>query len=105
MGNVLDLESLTKEFQFAELGRQVSEFLSQHPHVDVIRLKSAIADLERRLAGQDRELCQLTEANAAEQNSQIEGLRRAIDEVANQQQHERQQVSGLQEAMGKCAVT
>jgi hypothetical protein len=43
MGNVLDLESLTKEFEFAELGRQVSEFLSQNPHIDVIRLKSAIA--------------------------------------------------------------
>jgi hypothetical protein len=63
MGNVLDLESLTKEFQFVELGRQVAEFLSQHPHIDVIRLKSAIADLRRRLAGQDRELSQLTEAS------------------------------------------
>jgi hypothetical protein len=63
MGNALDLESLTKEFQFVELGRQVAEFILQHPHIDVIPLKSAIADLWRRLAGQDRELCLLTEAN------------------------------------------
>jgi hypothetical protein len=53
----------------------------------------------------DRELCQLTEANAAEQKSQIEGLPRAIDKVSKKQQHERKKVSGLQEAMGKCAVT
>jgi chromosome segregation ATPase len=104
MGNVLDLESLTKEFQFAELGRQVAEFLPQHPHVDVIRLKSAVADLERHLARQDRELCQLAEANGwatAEQDSQLEGVRRAIDEVAKKQRHERKKVSGLQEAMGE----
>jgi oligoendopeptidase F len=96
MGNVLDLESLTKELQFVELGRQVAEFLSQHPHVDVNRLKSAIADVQRRLAGQDRELCQLTEANGramAEQNSQLEGLRGAIGEVAKKQRHERENVS------------
>jgi chromosome segregation ATPase len=101
MGNALDLESLTKEFQFVELGRQVSEFVSQHPHVEVVRLKSEIADLRRRLAGQDRELCQLAEANAAEQNSQLEGQRGAIDEVAKKQQHEREKVSGLQEATGE----
>jgi hypothetical protein len=63
MGNVLDVESLTKGFQFAELGRQVAEFISRHPHVDIIPLKSAIADLEGHLAGRDRELCLLTEAN------------------------------------------
>jgi hypothetical protein len=50
IGNVLNLESLTKEFQFVELGRHVSEFLSQHPHVDVIRLKSAMSDVQRRLS-------------------------------------------------------
>jgi hypothetical protein len=69
MGNALDLESLTKEFDFVELGRQVAEFVSQHPHIDVIPLKSAIADLRRRLVGQDQEFCLLAEANGAEQNS------------------------------------
>jgi oligoendopeptidase F len=104
MGNALDLESLTKEFQFVELGRQVAEFLSRYPHIDIIRLKSAIADLEEHLARQDQELCQLTKANGrarAEENSQLEGLRRAIDEVAKKQRHERKKVSGLQEAMGE----
>jgi hypothetical protein len=77
MGNALDLESLTKEFRFVELGRQVAELISQHPHVEVIRLRSAIAPLEAQLARQDRELCQLAEANErarAEQDSQLEGL-------------------------------
>jgi hypothetical protein len=104
MGNALDLESLTKEFQFVKLGRQVAEFISQHPHIDVIRLKSAIADLRRRLAEQDRGLCLLTESNGrarAEQDSQLDGLPGAIDEVAKKQQHERKKVSGLQEAMGE----
>jgi hypothetical protein len=68
MGTVLDVESLTKKFQFVELGRQVAEFISQHPHVDVILLKSAIADLEGQLAARDWELCLLTKANGAEQN-------------------------------------
>jgi predicted nucleic acid-binding Zn-ribbon protein len=102
--NALDLESLTKEFQFVKLGRQVAEFISHHPHIDVIRLKSAIADLQSRLAGQDRELCLLTQASGrarAEQDSQLEGVRRAIDEVARKQRHERKNVSGLQEAMGE----
>jgi septal ring factor EnvC (AmiA/AmiB activator) len=43
----------------------------------------------------------LTEVNAAEQKSQIEGLRRAIGEVEKEQRHEREKVSGLQEAMGE----
>jgi hypothetical protein len=41
--------------------------------------------MRRRMAGQDRELCQLAEANGrarAEQDSQLEGLRGAMDEVA-----------------------
>jgi hypothetical protein len=33
--NALDLESLSREFQFVELGRQVGEFISKHPHVEV----------------------------------------------------------------------
>jgi hypothetical protein len=104
IGNALDPESLTKEFQFVELGRQVAEFLSQPPRVDVIWLKSAIADLEGHLAGQDRELCQLTEADGrarAEQDSQPEALRGATDEVAKEQRHERKKVSGLRQAMGE----
>jgi hypothetical protein len=100
MGNLLDLESLTKEFQSVELGRQVAEFISQHPHIDVIRLKSAIANLRRRLVWQDREICPLARANWAEQNSQLEALWGAIDDVAQKQRHEREKVSGLQEATG-----
>jgi hypothetical protein len=51
MENALDPESLTKEFQFVELGRWVGEFVSQHPRIEAIRLGSALADLQRRLAG------------------------------------------------------
>jgi hypothetical protein len=71
--NALDLESLSWEFQFLELGRQVGEFLSQHPHVEVVRLKSAILDLQKQIAGQDRELCQLTGA-MGEVRRQIEAV-------------------------------
>jgi chromosome segregation ATPase len=104
MGNALDLESQTKEFQIVELGRQVAEFISQQRHIDVIPLRSAIADLEGHLARHDRELCQLAEANGrvrAEQDSQLEGLRGAISEVEKEQRHEHKKVSGLQEAMGE----
>jgi hypothetical protein len=85
MGNAIDLESLSQEFQFLELGRQIREFVSQHPHVEVFRLKSATSDLQRQLAGQNRELSQVAEANGrarAEWDSQLEGLRGAIGEVA-----------------------
>jgi hypothetical protein len=47
MENPIDLQLLSSEFQFVELGRQVAEFISQHPHVEIIRLKSATADLQR----------------------------------------------------------
>jgi hypothetical protein len=63
MENATDYESLSTEFHFVKLGRQVREFISQHPHVEVVRLNSAIADMQRRMAGQNRELCQLAEAN------------------------------------------
>jgi hypothetical protein len=51
MENAISLKSLTVEFQFIELGWRVGEFVSQHPYVEVVRLKSAITDLQRRLAG------------------------------------------------------
>jgi hypothetical protein len=107
MGNALDLESLTKEFEFVELGRQVSEFLSQHRHIDVIRLQSAIADLEGQLAGQDRELCGLARANGrarAGQDSQLEGLRGAIGEVEKTRRHERKRSGSCARRWGKCGV-
>jgi hypothetical protein len=50
MENALGLESLSSEFQFVELGRRGGEFVSQHLHVEVVRLTS---DLQRRLAGND----------------------------------------------------
>jgi hypothetical protein len=81
MENAIDLESLSTEFQFVELGRQVGEFVLQHPHVEVVRLKSAILDLQKPLAGQNRERCQLAEATErarAERDSQLEGLRGAM---------------------------
>jgi chromosome segregation ATPase len=96
--------SLSSEFQFTELGRRVGEFVSQHPHVEIVRFKSAIMALQRRLAGQDRELYHLAEANGrakAEQDAQLEGLRGVIDEVAKKQLHEHKKVLGLQEAMGE----
>jgi regulator of replication initiation timing len=104
MENAIDLESLSSEFQFVELGRRVEEFISQHHHVEVVRLKSAIVDLQRRLAGHDREFCQLVEANRrarAEQNAQLECLRRGIEEVAKKQQDECRKVSRLQKAVGE----
>jgi hypothetical protein len=53
MENAIDLESLSREFQFVELGRQVGEFVSQHTHVEVAWLQSAMSDLQRQLAGQN----------------------------------------------------
>jgi hypothetical protein len=54
MANAIHLESLNSEFQFVDLGRQVGEFVWRYPHVEVVRLQSAILDLQRQLAGQDR---------------------------------------------------
>jgi uncharacterized protein YukE len=73
MENAMDLESLSTEFQFIKLGQRVGEFVSQHPHVEDVRLRSAISDLQQQLAGQNRELCQLTEA-MVEVRRQIEGV-------------------------------
>jgi chromosome segregation ATPase len=104
MENAINLESLSSELQFTELGRRVGKFVLQHPHVEIVRFKSAITALQRRLAGQDRELYHLAEATGrakVEQDAQLEGLREAIDEVAKKQLHERKKVSGLQEAMGE----
>jgi hypothetical protein len=102
-----DLESLSSEFQFVEFVRRVREFVSQHPHVEVVRFKSAILDLQRRLAGQNRDLCQFAEANGlakAKQDAQLEGPRGVIDEIAKKQLHEREKVSGLQKVMGEVQV-
>jgi chromosome segregation ATPase len=102
--NAIDVESLSREFQFVEVERQVRELVLQHPHVEVVRLKSAISDLQRQLAGQNRELCQLAEANGrsrAERDSELERLRGAIDEVKKKQRRECEKVSGLQKAMGE----
>jgi hypothetical protein len=93
MEKAINLESLSSGFQFVELGQQVGEFLSRHCHVEVVRLKSVIAHLERR----DRELCPAAEAN--EQDSRLEGLPGAIGDFATKQQHELEKVSGLQKAM------
>jgi chromosome segregation ATPase len=104
MESAIDLESLSSEFQFTELGGRVGEFVSQHPHVEIVRFKSAITAMQRGLAGQDRELYHLAEARGqakAEQDAQLEGLRGAIDKVAKKQLHEHKKVSGLQEAMGE----
>jgi hypothetical protein len=60
--NAIDLKSFSREFQFVELGRQVGEFVSQQSQVEVVRLQSAILDLQKQLAGQNQELCQFTEA-------------------------------------------
>jgi hypothetical protein len=46
MENVIDVESLSTEFRCIRLGRRIAEFVSRHPHVEVIRLKSAITDLQ-----------------------------------------------------------
>jgi hypothetical protein len=102
--NAINVESLSGEFQFLELGRQIREFISQRPHVEVAVLQSTTSDLQKQLAGQNREVCQFAEADGwarAERDSQLEGMRVAIGEVAKKQRHERKKVSELQEAMGK----
>jgi hypothetical protein len=104
MENALDLESLSREFQFVDRGRQVAEFVSRHPQVEAIWPKSAIPDLQRQLVGHDRELRLLAEANGrarAEQDSQLEGVRGATDEVTKQQRHDCKRVLMLEEAMGE----
>jgi hypothetical protein len=107
MENAIDLESLSREFQFVGLGRQVDEFVSQHPHVEVVRLKSAIVDLQRQLVGHDREVGLLAEANdraRAEQDSQLEGLRGAIDEVTKQRETSARGSRGWRRRWGTCDV-
>jgi hypothetical protein len=47
----IDLESLSGKFQFVELGRHVSEFISQPPHVEVVRLKPACSNWKKRIGG------------------------------------------------------
>jgi hypothetical protein len=79
--NVINLESLSSEFQFIKLRRQVVEIDSRYLHLEVARLKSAIEDLQMRPAGQDQELCQLAEARVR----QLEDLWGVIDEVAKEQ--------------------
>jgi chromosome segregation ATPase len=104
MENAIDVLLLSREFQFLELERQVGEFVSENPHVEVVWLKSVMSDLQRQLMGHDQELSVLAEANGrarAEQDSQLEGLRGAIQEVNEKQQQEREKVSGLQQAVGE----
>jgi hypothetical protein len=63
MEHASDFESLSTEFQFIGLGRQVAEFLSQHPHSEIIRLKPAVVDLQRQLLWRVREICESAKAN------------------------------------------
>lgn len=75
--NAINLECRSREFHFAELGRHVGAFVSQHPDVEVVRLQSARSDLPRQRAGHGRVLCLLAEANGrarVEQHSQLDGL-------------------------------
>jgi hypothetical protein len=60
MENATNLESLSTELRCVELGRWVAEFVLQHSSVEVIRLKSAITDLQRQLPGQNHDLCMST---------------------------------------------
>jgi hypothetical protein len=102
--NATNFESRSGEFQFIELERRFGEFVSQHFHFNLIPLKSAIADLQRRSAGRDREFYPLAESTGrakAKQDLRLEGLRGAIGEVEKKQQHERAKVSGLQEVNGE----
>jgi hypothetical protein len=101
--SAIDLESLRSEFRFIELGRRVGKFVSQHPQIEVARLKSVVLDLQR-LVGHNRELCQFVEANErtkTEEDAQLEGLRGMIDEVAKKRLQERKKVSGLQKVIGE----
>jgi hypothetical protein len=59
--NASDFESLSTEFQF--IGRRVAEFPSQHPHVEVIRLKLAIVDLQRQMLRRVRGVCASAKEN------------------------------------------
>jgi hypothetical protein len=97
LDNVIDLGSLSKEFEFVDLGRRVAEFVSQHPSVEVARLKWAIANLQKQVAEQNRQLCLLSvipERSRSEQDSQV---REAIDAVKREQRHGRKRISDLQE--------
>jgi hypothetical protein len=48
MEDVIDLDSLSREFLFVKFGRWAGGFISQHYHVEVGRLESAIT---RRMGG------------------------------------------------------
>jgi hypothetical protein len=55
--NAPELDLLCQEFRFASLGRQVAAFMAQHALYGIISLKSALVDVQRRLADQYRQIC------------------------------------------------
>jgi hypothetical protein len=63
-----------------------------------------ILNVQRQLARQNQQLCQRAEANGrvkAKRDSQLLGPWEPVDKTAKKQRHEREKVSGLQEAMGE----
>jgi hypothetical protein len=57
--NAPDPDLLSQEFRPTSRGRQVAAFMAQHPSSDIILLKSALVDVQRRLADQDHHICLL----------------------------------------------
>jgi hypothetical protein len=108
MKNAFDLELLSTEFQFTGLVRRVAEFVAQHPSVEVVGLKSAIANLQRQLTEHDlrreRDLCLMdiaSERARDDHDSLVHGL---IGQVENEVMQEAEKVSSLQKtvaAMGQ----
>jgi hypothetical protein len=97
IGNVLDLESLSTEFQFGGLVHRVAEYVSQHPSVEVTRLKAAVVQLQGQVVAQDRAIAELTAAKA-DQDWQMRAMRAIVSDLEKRLQHESEKVSGLRDA-------
>lgn len=59
----MDLESLSRELHFLEVGRYVRKVVLQRPYVEVVRPKRAISDGQAQLAGRGPGVRLLAETN------------------------------------------
>jgi hypothetical protein len=85
--NAPDLDLLCQEFRFTTLGRQVADFIARQASSDIILLKSALANVQSRLADQDRQISLL-----------IAGRR---DDAETEPKSDHGDISGLREAMSR----
>jgi hypothetical protein len=83
--NAPDPDLLCQEFRFPSLGRLLAAFMAQHASLDIILLKSALVDVQRRWADQGRQICLLiagrcddAETEPRSDHGDVSGLREEI---------------------------